>query len=352
MKHFFLLCLFSVLMVSSSLDGFAQDKLFTQAFAHPVDLNPALSGAIDGRYRVTMAYRDQWRSIIESPFTTMGIYGDFKIIPNDQNDDYFGAGFSLIADRTAIYNVNQNILSLYGSYHKALNADKKKYLSAGLNFGVAQRNVNYEEIYFNDQFNGLDQYSLGTAEILPSNNFAYMDLGLGVMYMSALSDYSSLSFGLSVDHIPGSSISFYNHSIDQEIEYPDTKLDRKFTAFLSMELASNEYISLLPRILWQSEGPHKMLAAAALVKFDINNYDNQAFHLGGGVRLNQTASAGMKPSAVYLMAAYELEGLLIGLSHDITTTSLGSQSPGRGAFELSISYTGLYDNNESMCPTF
>ena len=52
------------------------------------------------------------------------------------------------------------------------------------------------------------------------------------------------------------------------------------------------------------------------------------------------------------MAAYEVEGLLIGLSHDITTTSLSSQSPGRGAFELSISFTGLYDNEESMCPTF
>ena len=102
----------------------------------------------------------------------------------EHSDDYFGAGFSLIADRTAIYNVNQNILSLYGSYHKALNADRKQYLSAGLNFGIAQRNVNYEEIYFNDQFNGLDQYSLGTAEILPSNNFAFMDLGLGVSYMT------------------------------------------------------------------------------------------------------------------------------------------------------------------------
>jgi type IX secretion system PorP/SprF family membrane protein len=330
----------------------AQDKLFTQAYAHPVDLNPALTGAIDGKYRVTIAYRDQWRSIIESPFTTMGIYGDFKIVPNDQNDDYFGAGFSIIADRTAIYNVNQNILSLYGSYHKALNADLKQYLSGGLNLGIAQRNINYENIYFNDQFNGLDQYSLGTAEILPSNNFAFLDLGLGVSFITGLGDYSSLSFGVSVDHLGGSSISFYNHSIDQDIEYPDAKINRKVTTFLSMELASNQYISVLPRVMWQREGPYQMLSAAALVKFDVNNYDNQAFHFGGGVRLNQTATSAMKPSALYLMAAYEVQGLLIGLSHDITTTSLSSQSPGRGAFELSISFTGLYDNDESMCPTF
>lgn len=345
--------LFSVLLFCLLISGTAaaQDKLFTQAFAHPVDINPAFSGAIAGRYRITMAYRDQWRSIVESPFTTMGLYGDIKI-SNEQSDDYFGAGFSLIADRTAIFNVNQNIISLYGSYHKALNADKQQYLSAGLNFGIAQRNMNYENIYFNDQFNGLDQYSLTTAEILPSNNFAFMDLGLGVSFMTGLSDYSNLSLGISVDHIPGSSISFYNHSIDQEIEYPDATIYRKITTYVSMELASNEYISILPRFIWQQEGPYQMISAAALVKFDISNYDDKALHFGGGFRLNQTSTSSLKPTAVYILTAFELEGLLIGLSHDITTTSLGSLSPGRGAFELSISFTGLYENDESMCPTF
>src|SRR5687767_15482857 len=123
-------------------DIFSQDKLLTQAFAHPVDLNPAFAGAIDGRYRVSIAYRDQWRSLVESPFTTMGVYGDLKIIPDERKDDFFGAGFSLITDRTDLYNVNQNMISLYGSYHKALNADQGQYLSAGLNVGIAQRNMN------------------------------------------------------------------------------------------------------------------------------------------------------------------------------------------------------------------
>jgi type IX secretion system PorP/SprF family membrane protein len=345
---------FLLLLVFVLSEGFAsgQDKLFTQAFAHPVDLNPALSGAIDGRYRVTMAYRDQWRSFIESQFTTIGLYGDIKIIPNDRKNDFFGAAFSLIADRTAIYNVNQNILSLYGSYHKSLNDSKDQFLSAGFSMGIAQRNMNYEEIYFNDQFNGLDEYSLGTAEILPSNNFAFLDLGLGVTYRTALGDYSGLAFGVSADHLQGNSISFYSHSIYQDIEYPEANIYRKFTAFVSMELGSSEYLSVLPRIYWQKEGPHNMVAAAALVKFDLTNYDNQALHLGGGVRFNQTTESALKTSAFYAMAAYELEGLLIGLSHDFTTTSLGSQAPGKGAFELSISFTGLYENENSMCPTF
>ncbi len=352
MKRYYCLLPSFFILLFNGHTGFAQDKLFTQAFAHPVDINPAFSGQIDGRYRVTVAYRDQWRSIIESPFTTMGVYGDIRILPERRTDNFFGAGFSLIADRTAIFNVNQNLISLYGSFHKSLNPAKREYISAGLNFGIAQRNINYEAIYFNDQFNGLDEFSLGTAEILPSNNFAFMDLGLGVSYTSKLSKYSNLALGISVDHLPGSSVSFFKRSLDPDEDIPDVRIYRKLTGFVSMTLASSEYISFLPRAYWQVEGPHQMLAAAGVVKFDITNYDNQALHAGGGVRINQGADAGFKPSAFYLMTAYEINGLLIGLSHDIALARLGAAAPGRGAFELSISFTGFYDNQESMCPTF
>ncbi|HUR29918.1 MAG TPA: PorP/SprF family type IX secretion system membrane protein [Saprospiraceae bacterium] len=330
----------------------SQDKLLTQAFAHPVDLNPAFSGVVDGRYRVSLAYRDQWRSIVESAFTTMAIYGDFKIIPDQQKDDFFGAGFSLLTDRTGIFNVNQTMISLYGSYHKALNPDLGKYISAGMNIGISQRNINYENIFFNDQFNGLDNYSLATAEDLPANNFGVFDMGLGVMYISEIGEYSNMAVGLSMDHVPGNSISFYRHTIEPDELLPDSKIYRKLTAFASFELASNEFVSILPRLLWQKQGPHQMFSAATLVKFDITNYDNQAFHFGAGIRLNQTINDGIKPSAGYLLAAYEVQGLLIGLSHDIMLSSLSADDPGKGAFELSISFTGFYDNEESLCPTF
>jgi len=347
--YFFLFCALSFCHISS---GFSQDRLFTQAFAHPVDLNPAYAGAIDGRYRVSIAYRDQWNSIIESPFTTTGVYGDVKFNLAHQRDNFFGGGFSVTADRTAVLNVNQNTLNLYGSFHKSLNAHQHEYLSAGLYMGVAQRNINYENIYFNDQFNGLNDYPLSTAEDLPANNFAFADLGLGLAYSTYLSKYSNLTFGLSVDHVPGSSISFYTHSLELDEPKPDARIDRKLTAMLSMELGSNEYLSVLPRIIWQQEGPHKMLAVATLVKFDLSNYNTSALHLGAGVRMNQSQTEGFKASAVYLLSAYEINGLLIGLSHDISLGGLGSIHPGSGAFELSISFTGFYENDENMCPTF
>lgn len=350
MRNFLLFFVCTILLMPSGMLG--QDKLWTQSFAHPVDINPSFAGIVDGRYRVSVAYRDQWRSIVESAFTTMAVYGDLKIIPDQRKDDFFGAGFSLLTDRTAIYNVNQNILSLYGSYHKALNPDQDRYLSGGLNIGIAQRSINYENIFFNDQFNGLDNYSLSTAENLPANNFAYFDIGLGISYSSAINEFSAMSIGISMDHLPGNSISFYRHTLNPDEQIPDIKIERKLTGYASFELASDEYVSLLPRVIWQKQGPHQMLSAAALVRFDITDYDNQAFHVGAGIRLNQTIESFLKPSTAYIMAAYEIQGLLIGLSHDVLLTSLSADDPGKGAFEISISFTGFYDNDESLCPTF
>lgn len=39
--------------------GKAQDQHFTQFFASPLTLNPALTGTFDGKYRLAFIYRDQ-----------------------------------------------------------------------------------------------------------------------------------------------------------------------------------------------------------------------------------------------------------------------------------------------------
>src|SRR5690606_14744950 len=114
----------------------AQDKLFTQAFAHPVDLSPALTGNVEGRYRVTVAYRDQWRGLIESAFTTMSEYGEIQIPHNHRNAEFFGAGFSVASDRSAYCNVKQNLVSRFCSSHESLSPARGSFISAGLSMGI------------------------------------------------------------------------------------------------------------------------------------------------------------------------------------------------------------------------
>src|SRR5215510_10856976 len=64
------------LIALSQLQGTGQtDPHFSQYYAYPLWLNPGLTGAIDGNYRVTAMYRSQWGGI-SNPFATPGISAD------------------------------------------------------------------------------------------------------------------------------------------------------------------------------------------------------------------------------------------------------------------------------------
>ena len=51
------------------------DPHFSQYYVYPSWLNPALTGAIDGDYRVSAIYRNQWGNIANG-FSTIGLSGD------------------------------------------------------------------------------------------------------------------------------------------------------------------------------------------------------------------------------------------------------------------------------------
>ena len=63
----------SGILLVSCLNGVAQvDPHFSQYFIQPMTLNPALTGAIEGDYRVSAV----WRAQYENTFSTKGISGE------------------------------------------------------------------------------------------------------------------------------------------------------------------------------------------------------------------------------------------------------------------------------------
>jgi hypothetical protein len=57
----------------------AQDQHFSQFYAAPLSLNPALTGAMEGSYRVGTVYRDQWRKVMEQPIRTFSFFADSPV---------------------------------------------------------------------------------------------------------------------------------------------------------------------------------------------------------------------------------------------------------------------------------
>ena len=61
-----------VLLGTVTLAKAQVDPHFSQYYMHPLWLNPALTGAINGDYRVGVINRNQWSSITNA-FSTIGL---------------------------------------------------------------------------------------------------------------------------------------------------------------------------------------------------------------------------------------------------------------------------------------
>lgn len=345
-----LLTTFILLVISGTLSIQAQDRYFTQFYAVPLDINPALTGAIDGSYRVSLIYHDQWSGVLDNPYQTYGVFGDLRFETNGKSKDYAGVGLAVVADRTGVFNFNTTQINLSAAYHKFLDAQSKQYLSGGLYLGIVQRSINYENLVFDDQFDGLNQYSFVTRENLPENNLAHADLGVGINYALEASKTFGISGGLSLSHLLSPSVSFFRRTEGQE-ESEDITLNTKLTGYINLDLELTESVSLLPRLVYFSQGPATMIQFGTNVRFTLNEHNNNAFHLGGGLRLAKALEA-LKPSSLMALTGIELGSFLLGMSYEYSLDDLSNDRLGQGIFELSFTFIGDYENFDNFCPSF
>src|SRR6186997_1461779 len=125
-----LLPAFVLLMISFS--AFAQDPNFSQFFASPLTLNPAMTGKFDGVLRVAGNYRNQWPTI-NNAFTTFTASVDGSILKNRiAENDQLGVGIMAFSDKSGNGVLQNNYLAFSTAYHKAL--DENGYHQIGLGF--------------------------------------------------------------------------------------------------------------------------------------------------------------------------------------------------------------------------
>lgn len=330
----------------------AQDQHFTQFYASPLTLNPALTGVIDGTYRLGLNYRDQGRSQVEVPYTTTSAGIDFRIGLDSRRKargDKAGIGMVFYNDRSESVNFFTNYIGLSGAFHKSLSKNGDQFLSLGFQGGIGQRNVNYDNFIFDDQFDGSSNFDLPSGEILPTNNFSYSDLAVGLNYSYNPEKGPGVFLGASMHHILEPEVSFYT-----EAEVPGTnKLFRKYSGHAGLKLRLAEKIDLLPRALVYIQGPHTAINSGTNIRFEFGSADNAAIHFGGWARFTNNAEATMTWDAAVAMLGIEYESFLIGFSYDAKILSFTSGGRPQGALEFSVTYIGNYDNSSSyLCPSF
>lgn len=347
-----IICLLALCLSVSGLT--AQDQHFTQFYASPLTLNPALTGSFEGTYRFSLIYRDQWKGILDNPFVTYSAAADFRFNlrrRGSQYKDAVGGGVLFYNDKVNVTGFSNNQMIFSAAFHKSLSKSNDQFLSLGVQAGISQRNINYAGVDFQDQFNGSNGYTNPTGEDLPENNYAFGDYSVGLNYSYAPPRKVAFYAGASMHHIMEPSVSFFYNPDDPD-RVDDNKLFRKYTAHMSVTIPVGDAVQFSPRALYYSQGPHMAANAGGNFRFLINQSNGTAFHLGSWVRGTRDELNNPFMDAVVMMLGLEINNFLVGMSYDANLKAINTGGRNQGSFELSIAYLGQYEDDTVLCPKF
>lgn len=348
----FLSKLTAVLILLSYLNVSAQDIHFSQFYLSPLNLNPALTGVTDAEQRLSVNYRNQWAAVAGS-----GAYNTYSASYDRRmevgTNDYFGVGGTLWGDVAGDSNfgTTQAKLSfaytkkISGSWSKQVRRNLKKsglYLSIGADAGITQRRVTTGDLRWPSQVrNGVYAPDAGSAETIPNDNFIYPDLSGGIMVYGLDQDNNSFYIGAAMHHLNQANISFLNR---------EESLYSRLTIHAGGELVINKRMSVVPNLVYMSQGPHLEILPGAAARFNIGEYEGikDFFELGLWFRAVKNTDGGSTTSigndAIIVYSKFSFSNYSIGFSYDYNTSQLSQAASANGAFELSVTYM-LYNPN-------
>jgi type IX secretion system PorP/SprF family membrane protein len=355
MKRF--LPIFSILFLfTCSLDLKAQDPVFSQFYAAPVHLNPAMSGVFDGKFRVGLNYRDQWSSVLkDNPFRT--IAASFDLRQNISRYDYFSVGLSVMRDEAGLAQFQQNRSYFSFSYMKQLGTGRYRrsdqFLIAGGQVGVGQNRITWNDLWFNAQFN-TNSYLPDPGNLPSGENSVmgesqttdlFLDANAGLMYYVLFDENRSFYIGGSISHLTQPNISF--------LENGEDPLYSRWLGHMGGEFPFSRQLSLLPAAMVTGQGPSLQSLFGGNFRYSNNDWRELAIRLGVWGRLANQLESEMALDAVIATAILEMDRWNIGLSYDITASSFRAANNSRGAFEVSLIYVHPADRRVSVnCPKF
>lgn len=338
MLKIFKLLIFFVLVSNVLL---AQDPHFSQFFSSPMTLNPAMTGKFNGDFRASANYRNQWPTINRA-FQTATASVDFQILKNAiPYNDMAGIGLMAYTDKSAAGAVNFSYFSLSAAYHKGLDEDGYKQISAGFQATYSNMLINTDQLKFEDQLTPFG-FTNATQEIFVNPGVPlkanYIDMNAGLLFTSSTTERDNLYAGVSLYHI--------------------SRPEQSFTG-----VAYN----LNPRATFHAGGFFPLSTNGTLHLNGLYSTQGGASEalLGGAYQMGVGDMAVDKPTSVYAggwarlgdalipFVGIEFSDLRIGFSYDINISDLRTASQSRGGLELSLIYTHNTAGGKGIpCPKF
>lgn len=308
-----------------------QDFHLSMYDSGPLFLNPALTGVVDGIWRIHLQHRTQWKAVNFKPYNT-------SLVSFDMPVKKWGFGAQIMNARAGIgnYNALQGIVS--AAYTVPLTKNKAHNLSIGVQGGVMQKTVEYGLYTFNNQYvtsngGGFDN-SLTTGESLVSAKEVVPVVNAGVMYYYAKQQSRLNPFiGFSSFNLLEPKETFFNSN---------NKLPMRHYLHTGVRINLTELIYILPKVLIMQQKN----ASEQTFACDAGFYFKRAetYLIGGVVYRN-------KDAAILAIGAKK-RNYVAKISYDFNTSTLTPASTGRGGFEVSFTYIKTKDESREtkICP--
>lgn len=302
-----------------------QDRHFSLFYASPIELNPGATGLFPGDVQFFTNYRNQWSPITKNLYKTISASADGKVY--EKNGVFAGAGVGVYNDVAGIGKLTTNIYALNLSVGVEVADDQ--FLALGVSPGLFQRNMDYTNFTWSNQWNGTE-FNTGTlaGESVFFGNITTFDLNAGLYYYGDISEDLRVQGGLAVHHITSPSIGFVAS---------DEKLYRKYAMNAgAVYKMRHSKIGFSPNIFAFFQGPNKEITFGNDFKYYIKEsskytgyFDETSVSLGVYYRTQD---------ALYTTFFFNMSGFSLGFAYDANISDLEPATGGLGGMEFLLRY--------------
>lgn len=320
--------LLTISLVFFAVAGRAQDLLLTQFDRVNALVNPALVGDIDGNYSVHTHYRNQWPGIGEA-YTSTLISGEARFFEGDYSPSFLGVGLVLVNDKAG--NSALTTRSVRGSISYNLSPNDYNQLAFGLQGAYVHRTISYEGLAWDSQYNGTGyDPSLDSQENFAGATRGVVDLAAGISWAHEKKRSYRVSYG--VYHMmqdrsllaSGKDAYAFRHTLRWDLKKQYRKALVRYMAMGSAHAGART-------VSFGAVGTYQFGSNSRYTTFRTSSLLMAGLYYRYGDALTPVVGGRLK----------EYAEVLIG--YDITLSNLNKVNRYRGGWEISLRYTGAFD---------
>ena len=298
-----------------------QDPSFSQFFSSPLNVNPALTANINGKWRFISNLRDQWVGPA-SPYATGTVSFDTRVLEKKiPETSTFGLGGMMMYDKALQGALKSTYISFNTSYNITIGEeDALQRLGIGIGGIYGSKRIDFSKLNFGEQFTGYGfDTNLPTAESALSNMKPYLSTSVGILY-SITTDNSNIDIGAAGFHL--------NKPKQSVMDDPNQYLAPRYVGHINFDTYLNEQLVLNANTIYQRQGATDYLSIGGGLGYYLTDDPEE-------VVLNAGLWYWLKNAVIpYIGVTYQ--NIQFGLSYDITVSKLSRAAEKPKSFELSI----------------